>query len=313
LLFNSPQRFIKLAAALISPRRFIKLAAALISPQRFINSRGSASVGFHETSKIKSMRYALGIEYDGSQFCGWQFQQHSPSVQASVEQALGQVAAHSLRVICAGRTDTGVHALNQVVHFDSDAIRSERAWVFGCNANLPKSVVVTWAKQVSPTFHARFSARRRRYRYVIFNRAVRPTFLAYRVCWQHKKLDAERMAAAAHHLIGRHDFSAYRAAGCQAKDPTREVHALTVRRQDDLIFIDIEANAFLHHMVRNIAGVLMTIGCGEQPIDWSRDVLLGKDRKLGGITAVPHGLYLSDVEYDEAFDLPKVETSSRIW
>ena len=259
------------------------------------------------------MRIALGIEYDGSQFCGWQFQDHSPSVQASVEFAIGKVAAQSIRVICAGRTDTGVHALNQVVHFDCDAVRNERAWVLGCNANLPKSVVVTWAKEVSPEFHARFSARRRRYRYIIFNRSVRPTFLAYRVCWQHKKLDAERMAAAAQYLIGRHDFSAYRAAGCQAKDPTREVYGLSVWRQEDLIFIDIEANAFLHHMVRNIAGVLMTIGCGEQDIDWSKQVLLGKDRKLGGITAVAHGLYLTDVEYDDAFDLPKAPPSLRIW
>jgi len=261
----------------------------------------------------KSMRIALGIEYDGSQFCGWQLQEHSPSVQASVEDAISRVAAHSVRVICAGRTDTGVHALNQVVHFDTDALRSERSWILGCNANLPKSVVVTWAKQVSGDFHARFSARRRRYRYVIFNRSVRPTFLAYRVCWQHKKLEVQRMAAAAQYLIGRHDFSAYRAAGCQAKDPTREIYQLSVTRLDDLIFIDIEANAFLHHMVRNIAGVLMTIGCGEQDIDWSRQVLLGKDRKLGGITAVPHGLYLTDVEYDASFAIPKPAVSSRIW
>lgn len=259
------------------------------------------------------MRIALGIEYDGSRFCGWQFQEHSPSVQASVEHALSNVAAHSVRVICAGRTDTGVHALNQVVHFDSQVERSERAWVFGSNANLPKSVVVTWAREVSSEFHARFSARRRRYRYVIFNRAVRPTFLAYRVCWEHRKLDQQRMAEAAQHLLGRHDFSAYRAAGCQAKDPTREVYQLSVERQDDMIFIDIEANAFLHHMVRNIAGVLITIGCGEQPTDWSKTVLSGKDRKLGGITAVPHGLYLTDVDYDSEFALPKLPTSLQVW
>jgi len=259
------------------------------------------------------MRIALGIEYDGSHFCGWQLQDHSASVQASVETAISQVAAHSVRVICAGRTDTGVHALNQVVHFDSLVERSERAWIFGCNANLPKSVVVTWAKEVSGEFHARFSARRRRYRYVIFNRSVRPTFLAYRVCWQHKPLDVARMSAAAQHLIGRHDFSAYRAAGCQAKDPTREVYDLSVKRQDEFIFIDIEANAFLHHMVRNIAGVLMTIGCGEQDIDWSLQVLEGRDRKLGGITAVPYGLYLTDVEYDPSFAIPKPTPSSRIW
>ena len=267
----------------------------------------------NKSKSEQSMRIALGIEYDGSQFCGWQFQDHSPSVQASVEHAIGNVAAHPVRVICAGRTDTGVHALNQVIHFDSESQRSERAWILGCNANLPKSVVVTWAKAVNDDFHARFSARRRRYRYVIFNRAVRPTFLAYRVCWQHKALDATRMAEAAQHLVGRHDFSAYRAAGCQAKDPTREIFELKVQRRDDFVFIDIEANAFLHHMVRNIAGVLMTIGCGEQDSAWSRRVLEGKDRRQGGVTAVPYGLYLTDVEYEAAFALPRPEKTLTIW
>lgn len=259
------------------------------------------------------MRIALGIEYDGSDFCGWQYQDHSPSVQASVELAIGRVANHPVRVICAGRTDTGVHALNQVVHFDTDVVRSARSWVYGCNANLPKGVVVLWAQVIAEEFHARFSARRRSYRYVILNRGVRPTFLAYRVCWDHRALDAGKMQQAANHLLGKHDFNAYRATACQAKSPVREIYALQVRRDRDLLLIDIEANAFLHHMVRNIAGVLMTIGCGEQPVDWSLAVLLSRDRKLGGVTAPPFGLYLMDVDYAPDYHLPKIDATAIVW
>ena len=259
------------------------------------------------------MRIALGIEYDGSDFCGWQFQDHSPSVQASVEHAVSQVANHSVRVVCAGRTDTGVHALNQVIHFDTEVERSERSWVYGCNANLPKGVAVLWAREMAADFHARFSARRRRYRYVIFNRHVRPTFLAYRVCWDHRPLDAERMQLAANHLLGKHNFNAYRAAGCQAKSPVREVYGLQVKRRQDMLLIDIEANAFLHHMVRNIAGVLMAIGCGEQAVDWSLEVLQSQNRRLGGVTAAPHGLYLTDVDYAPDYQLPKVEATQLVW
>jgi tRNA pseudouridine38-40 synthase len=259
------------------------------------------------------MRLALGIEYDGSGFNGWQFQKNGVSVQAGVEKALSAVANHPVQVICAGRTDTGVHALNQVVHFDTRAERSLRSWVFGANANLPKTVAVVWARQVSEEFHARFSARRRRYRYVIFNRDVRPTFLANRVTWDHRPLDARRMAQAAQHLLGEHDFSAYRASECQAKSPVRTIYRIDVRRKDDLLIIDVEANAFLHHMVRNIAGVLMTIGAGEQPVQWSREVLEGRDRAAGGITAPPHGLYLVDVAYAPEFDLPGVSETQLIW
>ena len=259
------------------------------------------------------MRIALGIEYDGRPYCGWQFQDHSPSVQVVVEQALSNVAAHPVRVICAGRTDTGVHAAEQVVHFDTQAIRDDKAWVMGSNANLPKSVSVLWIRQVGASFHARFSAIRRRYRYVIFNRHVRPAFLGGRVAFCFRPLDETRMQAAAQYLLGEHDFNAYRAVACQAKSPVRTVYRLDVTRRDELILIDIEANAFLHHMVRNIAGVLMAIGAGEREVEWAKQVLDGRDRSLGGVTAPPDGLYLMAVTYPEAFGLPRLPPSSALW
>lgn len=259
------------------------------------------------------MRIALGIEYDGSAFSGWQFQDHSPSIQAVVEAALSKVAGQPVRVICAGRTDTGVHAAEQVVHFDTGVERSLRAWVFGANANLPKEVAVLWATPVSDEFHARFKACRRRYRYVIYNRPVRPTFLAWRTTWEYRPLDVARMQTAAQALIGEHDFSSYRAQGCQAKSPVRTVTRLEVSRQEELVFIDIEANAFLHHMVRNIAGVLMAIGAGEQPVSWAKEVLEHRQRALGGVTAPPSGLYLMAVEYPAEFQLPQVHRSAAVW
>ena len=259
------------------------------------------------------MRIALGIEYDGRPYCGWQFQDHSPSIQAVVEQAIGNVAAHPVRVTCAGRTDTGVHAAEQVVHFDTEVVRDDKAWVRGTNANLPKSVSVLWVHTVSDAFHARFSAIRRRYRYVIFNRDVRPAYLAGRVAFCFRPLDVIRMQEAAQYLLGEHDFNAYRAVACQAKSPVRTVYRLDVTRRDELILIDIEANAFLHHMVRNIAGVLMAIGAGEYAPVWANEVLEGRDRSLGGVTAPPDGLYLMEVVYPEAFALPRLPPSSALW
>jgi len=259
------------------------------------------------------MRIALGIEYDGSGFCGWQLQSHSSSVQACVEQALSKVADHPIRVHCAGRTDTAVHALNQVVHFDTESIRDNRAWIYGCNANLPSAISAMWATQVPGHFHARFSALKRRYRYVIFNRRIRPTFLNKRVTWDYRPLDVSRMREAAQHLLGKNDYNAYRASGCQAKSPIRTVYHLDIKRNNEFIFIDIMANAFLHHMVRNIAGVLMSIGAGERPTMWSKEVLDSKNRCLGGITALPHGLYLTDIEYPGEFNLPAPDITNMVW
>ena len=251
------------------------------------------------------MRLALGVEYDGSDFCGWQYQEHSRSVQEVVEQALSKVANHPVRVHCAGRTDTGVHATGQVIHFDTEADRKMRSWVYGTNANLPKSVAILWAQAVGEDFHARFSAIRRRYRYVIFNRHVRPTFLAYRTSWCYRDLDVARMSEATQYLIGEHDFSSYRAVACQAKSPVREIYELQVHRRGELIYIDIEANAFLHHMVRNIAGVLLEIGRGEREPEWAREVLEYRDRRLAGVTAPPYGLYLARVVYPQGFGIPE--------
>ncbi len=259
------------------------------------------------------MRIALGIEYDGSAFSGWQLQDDARTVQGCVEVALSKVADHPVRVTCAGRTDAGVHGIGQVVHFDAEATRSMRSWVCGANANLPKQISVTWAQQVAGDFHARFCAMRRRYRYVILTRSVRPTFLAGRVSWDYRPMDERRMAEAGAYLIGEHDFSSYRALACQAKSPVRTVYRLDVTRQGELIFIDIEANAFLHHMVRNIAGVLMAIGAGEREPAWAREVLEMRDRTLGGVTAPPHGLYLMEVGYPEQFGIPRLSPTSMVW
>lgn len=259
------------------------------------------------------MRIALGIEYDGQPYCGWQYQDHSPSVQSVVERALSAVAVQPVRIICAGRTDTGVHAAEQVVHFDTDVRRDEKAWVMGGNVNLPESVRVLWARQVTDKFHARFSALRRRYRYVIYNRRVRPTYLHGRVAYDYRPLDENRMQHAAADLLGEHDFSAYRAMACQAKSPVRTVYRLDIMRRDELILLDIEANAFLHHMVRNIAGVLMSIGAGEAEPAWARQVLETRDRIQAGVTAPPEGLYLMEVIYPEEFGIPQLPPTSALW
>jgi len=250
------------------------------------------------------MKIALGVEYDGSAYCGWQLQDGAPTVQGCIEAALSRVADHGVRVTCAGRTDAGVHAAGQVVHFESDARRSSHAWVFGGNANLPDDVSILWAQPVADDFHARFSATGRHYRYLILNRATRPSYLRRKVSWDYRALDEKRMAAAAGYLLGEHDFSSYRALACQAKSPVRTVYRLDVVRTGQFVAIDIVANAFLHHMVRNIAGVLLAIGAGEQEPEWAREVLVLRDRTLGGVTAPPHGLYLAGVEYPERFGIP---------
>jgi tRNA pseudouridine38-40 synthase len=261
-----------------------------------------------------AMRIALGIEYDGGDFAGWQLQEGGVrTVQGNVERALSQVADHPVRVVCAGRTDAGVHATAQVVHFDTDAERGMRSWVHGANANLPKTVSVQWARTVADDFHARFSAVRRRYRYVILNREIRPSFLDSRVVWEYRPLNESLMQQAAQSLVGEHDFSAYRAMACQAKSPVRNLYDLSVNRDRDLLILDLEANAFLHHMVRNIAGVLMDIGAGKQSPGWAREVLESRDRTLGGVTAPPHGLYLTCVSYPAHIELPPLSPSGVVW
>ncbi len=251
-------------------------------------------------------RIACRIEYDGSRFCGWQSQPHLDvaTVQDTLERGIAAVADQPLRVHCAGRTDTGVHGHGQVIHFDAPVVRSPRAWVLGTNANLPPAVRVHWAVGVPAEFHARFSATARRYRYVIANTPVRPALLGGQVTWQRLPLDADLMHAEAQVLCGEQDFSAFRAAACQSRSPMRNVRAIAVTRRGPLVVIDIEANAFLHHMVRNIAGALMAVGAGRQSPGWVAALLAGRDRTVAADTAPAAGLYLVAVVYPAAFALP---------
>ncbi len=249
------------------------------------------------------MRIALGISYDGTDYHGWQIQVNSPSIQSLVTTAVAKVADHEVKIICAGRTDKGVHAMGQVVHFDTEAVRDMRAWVLGVNTHLPKDIRILWAKIVDANFHARFSATARAYRYVIYNAPVASALLRNQTTWHHQLLDETRMAEAAIHLIGKHDFTSYRALQCQAHSPVRTVHKLEITRKEKFIFIDIQANAFLHHMVRNIAGVLMAIGVGKHDPIWAKEVLHAKNRAVGEITAPARGLYFMQVFYPEQFKL----------
>ncbi len=255
------------------------------------------------------MRIAIGIEYDGRGYHGWETQLNGATVQPEVEAALAQVANSPIRTVCAGRTDSGVHALGQVAHFDTEVQRPERAWVFGSNRYLPETISVLWARRTDAEFHARFSAEQRAYRYIILNRKIRPAALSGRVTWEHQDLDAQAMDNAAQSLLGEHDFSAYRAAGCQARHAVRRIHSLTVKRRASFVILDISANAFLQHMVRNIAGVLMAIGTGQRPVAWSADVLASRDRRKAGVTAKADGLYFTGVRYPGRFALPWTDDS----
>jgi tRNA pseudouridine38-40 synthase len=258
-------------------------------------------------------RIALGVEYDGTHFCGWQFQPHARSVQDVLQQAVSKVANHPVEVFAAGRTDTGVHALNQVVHFDTDSIRSMRGWLLGVNVNLPDDVNITWVSEVDNEFNARFSAIKRRYRYLILNRLSRSAIHRQRMTKHPYPLDVDKMQAGADQLIGYHDFSSFRASECQANSPMKTLDRITVTRQDDCIAIDVEAKSFLHHMVRNIAGVLIAIGDGSAPVEWAGEVLRYANRSKGGVTAPPDGLYLVDVEYPSHYQLPKVSGFPVLW
>lgn len=250
------------------------------------------------------MRYAVGVEYDGTAFHGWQIQDGVRTVQEQLQNALGIVANHQVKVQCAGRTDTGVHAFNQVIHFDSDSNRSIRNWLLGTNVNLPQDVNINWIKQVEDDFHARFSAVSRRYRYVIYNGLTRSSIWRNRAVWERRSLDVALMQEAAKALQGTHDFSSYRAIGCQAKSPVRTLSSLELTKNGSIISLELEANAFLHHMVRNISGVLISIGCGDRPVGWAKQVLEHRDRTLGGVTAPPQGLYFTGVSYPSEYAIP---------
>ena len=254
------------------------------------------------------MKVAFGVEYDGSRFCGWQRQRSGRTVQECVEQALSSVANSPLIVYCAGRTDTGVHATGQVIHAETNAVRSPRNWTLGANSNLPSDVSVRWAQIVHDDFHARFSATARTYRYVICNRVSRPGLWSQKVSFVHRDLDADSMGEAARSLVGKHDFSSFRAVGCQAATATRDIRRIDVRRVGEYIVLEIEANAFLQHMVRNIVGTLLEVGNGRKSIAFVREALEARNRSAAGMTASPDGLYLTAVTYPPRFAIGPTNT-----
>lgn len=255
------------------------------------------------------MRIALGLEYDGAPFCGWQHQPSGCAVQDHLEKALSAFAACRIETIAAGRTDAGVHARAQVVHFDTSSVRGDVSWVRGPNALLPGAIRVVWARPVPEQFHARHGARSRTYQYVLLDDAIAPALLRLRAGWFHRKLDVPAMREAATALLGEHDFSAFRDSQCQAKSPVRVVHEADVARVGNLVVFTIRANAFLHHMVRNLVGSLVYVGAARQPASWIAQLLAGRDRRLAAPTFPPDGLYLSAIEYDPAFGLPEFRPS----
>lgn len=250
------------------------------------------------------MRIALGIEYDGAAHCGWQSQANGCGVQDKLEAALSGIAAEKISLICAGRTDTGVHALGQVAHFDTASQRPDSAWVRGVNALLPDSIAVQWAQVIDADFHARFSALSRTYTYVLYNHPVRPALQNGKVGWYHAPLDVAAMQSAAQNLLGQHDFSAFRAAECQAKTPIKTINYVNLEQRGDYITMTLNANGFLHHMVRNIIGSLIYIGAGKQPMSWLQALLLEQDRTRAAPTFAPDGLYLVAIEYADKWNLP---------
>lgn len=256
------------------------------------------------------MRIALGIEYDGTAYNGWQKQQSGTGIQELLERALASVADEAVETVCAGRTDAGVHASAQVVHFDSTAGRTGRNWVLGVNSNLPADINALWATPVDDDFHARYSATARTYRYLILNRLTRSALHRHRAWWLHRPLHERPMRLAAEFLVGEHDFSAFRAAGCQAPTPRRRVISVAVERHGDWLAITVKANAFLQHMVRNIVGLLAAVGSGDASPASVEAVLASRDRTQGGVTAPPHGLALVGVEYPERFGLPAANPST---
>lgn len=258
-------------------------------------------------------KIALCVEYIGTNYCGWQRQLECDSVQAQVENALTSIAVHDVLIRCAGRTDTGVHSIGQVVHFETSVTRPNRAWVRGVNTKLPNDIRIAWAKEVDEDFNARFSAIARQYRYVIYNRKVNSAILNGRVTWDPYNIDVDLMNKAAQKLLGENDYSSFRASGCQANHAVREVQSIKVSRKGDMIFIDIQANSFLHHMVRNIAGTLLEIGKKHKPIEWMVELLLAKDRTIAAPTAPAHGLYFVNAIYPDKFEIPRVAVDEVLW
>ena len=255
------------------------------------------------------MRFALGVEYDGGSFCGWQTQPSRCGVQDHLEAALAHIAGEPVGCVCAGRTDAGVHALEQVVHFDAPVTRPESAWVRGVNASLPAGLAVLWAFQVGDEFHARYSARSRCYRYVLLNHPVRPAVGHGRVGWFHAPLDVERMRAAAKRLEGEHDFSSFRSSECQARSPVRHVTSIAIERSGAYLIFEFRANAFLHHMVRNFMGVLIAVGKGRHDPAWVTEVMRARDRAAAAPTFEAAGLYLARVEYEPQWQLPRARST----
>ena len=268
-------------------------------------------------------RIALGKQYDGRQWQGWQTQPHRKTVQDTLEAALAKFCQQSVATVCAGRTDSGVHAIEQVVHFDTEAERELFAWVRGLNAFLPATIAVRWAAEVAgatqasgaeqDAFHARFSAQARTYHYLIYNHPVRSPLWSGRSGWVFRPLRVEAMQAAAQALIGTHDFSAFRAAECQAHSPVRTMHTITLQRQGELILVTLKANAFLHHMVRNIVGSLIQVGIGNAAEAWVGEVLAARNRDLAAPTFSPDGLYLAKIDYDARWNLPQIDTTTPLF
>lgn len=250
------------------------------------------------------MKIALGIEYHGHDYHGWQIQRNLLTIQGCLEEALSKIANEPITTHCAGRTDAGVHAIGQVVHFETSVTRNMRAWLLGTNTYLPSTIAVRWAKVVDDNFHARHSALSRHYRYIIYNHTSRPALLTSRITWNYDILNIATMQAASRYLIGELDFTSFRSSECESKSPMRNVTKIAIDRYDDYIVIDIEANAFLHHMVRNIVGSLLCVGTGYKEPEWIHEVLLAKDRRQAAETASPYGLYLINVRYPEIYKIP---------
>ncbi|MDP6587605.1 MAG: tRNA pseudouridine(38-40) synthase TruA [Anaerolineales bacterium] len=255
----------------------------------------------------------MGVEYEGTRFAGWQIQPNQRTVQGCLQHAIGTISSYTGKVVAAGRTDSGVHALSQVIHFDTPSARSERNWILGMNSHLPSDINVIWAREVETDFSARFSAVRRSYRYLLINRIGRSSIYADNMWWLFKTLDEQCMQDAADLLVGYHDFSAFRAKDCQAKNTMKNIELIKITRRGHLIAIDIVAKSFLHRMVRNIVGVLVLIGEKTRPVSWAKLVLESRDRGQGGVTSPPQGLYFVNVEYPTQYLLPTVSDFSILW